>query len=998
MPITVPRGRRFVQPTPISGGGGGGSSSGGSPPVGSRFSTGEDIAALFGPSSAPGGAVTVSPSGTRVDALTQSNPAGTTFYLLAGTHYVGGATPTAFDQVVPKAGNVYIGAPGAVLDGRGVNRYAFTGSATGVQISTLEVKGFACFLDEFVVNHDAATDWTLTGCNIHDNTGASVGVGSGTTLTQCWLHDNSQYGFSSYKPPVNSGATNSIDTVMVDRCEVNNNGTLSDEVNPNGTPTYNGRNGGCKFWDTHNITVKDSWIHDSNYVGLWADTNNTVALFDNLLVENNYAEGLMYEISYNFKINNCTIRRNAIGKGKIFANQSDNFPVAAVYISESGGDTAVSATYATSEITGCTFTDNWGDLTVWENADRFCNSPANTSSKVYKPLGHGATLGICNNPSAKTLTISTTAGSPNFTVTSGTLESTDEGRAASGSGISGGTILAEPTNANNFVGGFLGATSGRLSANATATATGVTLTLAAGAISTTGFGICRWLSANIHVHANTFSHDAVSVLGSYTLPPGVRTGKIALLSQFGTFPTWSPYQGATVQNAVTFNQNNVWSNNTYTGGYSFMAHDTGVNATFSTWVSTYSQDSGSTLGGTGTGPAPFLSGHLVGDRNMRPGSALTDSGGTYRTVQVARVSVSALQLTFGNWYVNADPTGDTIGANNYTINKCYLEHGGALTQVLFPGAATSYTLTPGENVHATVTKTIAAGDTYYIRSYVTPAASGSYPRLSMGSVDYPGEVSRKGADHANEIGITNLTDFGDVFGPIAITGTVTSGTQNGVAVLGDSIAYGIGDDFSTSGHLGFLYRALLGNRSFLIVPLSGESAARFLTNGTRRATYVGPAAKYLICEYGVNDLQGGANLATAKASLIQVWTEARSRAPAVRTLQTTITPKSSSTDGWATVGNQTTDGTVEAVRPALNAWIRAGAPMVGGVGVAPGTGGALVAGNSGHPLVDYLEIADLVESARDSGKWKASHTGDGVHPNVTGHLAMVPGVDLSKLT
>ena len=31
------------------------------------------------------------------------------------------------------------------------------------------------------------------------------------------------------------------------------------------------------------------------------------------------------------------------------------------------------------EITGNTFIDNWNGVTLWENADRFCGSPANTS-------------------------------------------------------------------------------------------------------------------------------------------------------------------------------------------------------------------------------------------------------------------------------------------------------------------------------------------------------------------------------------------------------------------------------------------------------------------------------------------------------------------------------------------------------------------------------------------------------------------------------------------
>lgn len=568
------------------------------PPVGTRFSTGQDSSLLHGPATAPGGAVTVTPGGTGLDALTISNAAGTTFYLLAGTHVLGSGTPGQFDQVQPKAGNTYIGAPGAVLSGQSVNNYAFTGSASGVTIQTLEITGFTCPTDEFVCNHNAADSWTFLGCNIHGNHGAGIGLGNSSTVTNCWLHDNSQYGFSSFKPPVNNGLDNSITTVNIDHCEIAYNGTLADEIDPaTQQPTFNGRNGGGKFWDTNGITVTNNWVHHSNYVGLWADTNNVVANFSNNLIEYNFAEGLMYEISYNFLIKNNVFRRNAIGKGLNWNSRSDNFPIPAVYISESGGDSAVSSTYAISEITGNRFKDNWGDLTLWENADRFCNSPSNTSSKAYTPKGSGANLSVCNNPSAKVLTVTLTSGSATFTVTSGTLESTDEGRTATGTGIPGGTSLDPPTSANSFSGGFLSATSGRLTANAT-TSGSVTLTLAAGTISTTSYTACRWHTQNVSVHGNSFDHNETVVLGGIALGSGVQTGKIGLLSNFGTFPTWSPYTGTAIEVSISTAQGNSWFNNYYRGTFTFMVHDESITTTYSTWLSTYSQDTGSVAGGS----------------------------------------------------------------------------------------------------------------------------------------------------------------------------------------------------------------------------------------------------------------------------------------------------------------------------------------------------------------------------------------------------------------
>src|SRR5881275_3058294 len=65
---------------------------------------------------APAGAVTVDPAVEGdLSAKTRTAPAGTTFWLAPGTHQL---VPDQFGQVIPKDGDVYLGAPGAVLDGR----------------------------------------------------------------------------------------------------------------------------------------------------------------------------------------------------------------------------------------------------------------------------------------------------------------------------------------------------------------------------------------------------------------------------------------------------------------------------------------------------------------------------------------------------------------------------------------------------------------------------------------------------------------------------------------------------------------------------------------------------------------------------------------------------------------------------------------------------------------------------------------------------------------
>jgi lysophospholipase L1-like esterase len=376
---------------------------------------------------------------------------------------------------------------------------------------------------------------------------------------------------------------------------------------------------------------------------------------------------------------------------------------------------------------------------------------------------------------------------------------------------------------------------------------------------------------------------------------------------------------------------------------------------------------------------------MLSGRNLRPARLATDSGGTYRPQHTAIVAGAGLQLTFSNWYIGTG-TGEQPGPNSYTIHHCWIEHAGQLTPVLFAGGATSVSVPVGADVQGTADVTIGAGETFWVRSYVTPdVPGGSYPVL-YAVPDYPGELSAKGADHAAELGTDNLVNFGDVFGPTLVTAPDAEAPRFAVTAIGDSLANGANDSFGGPLEVGYLTRALVPARPVLVLAVSGEQAAEYLADSTRRSSFVGPGAHYLICTYGLNDLQGGRSLAQVQDALLGIWAGAVERNPEVRVLQTTITPKSSSVNGWADPEGQTADFTVEADRPDLNDWIRAGAPTDG-----------MTAGDPGHPLFGYLEVADLAEPTRNAGIWRPGYTNDGVHPNTTGHLALMAAVDLGVL-
>lgn len=321
-----------------------------------------------GPAKAPAGAVTVDPAVTGdLAEKTRSNPPNTTFWLRPGRHRL---APDRYAQVVPKRGNTYIGAPGAVLDGRKTNQYAFGGPAPDVTIRHLTVRGFAAPHDEGVVNHDSADGWVIEHATIRDNSGAGLMAGARQQVRASCLRDNGQYGINAYK------GDGPLEDLVVEGNEITGNNTGDWERKKPGC----GCTGGVKFWNVDGADIRGNWVHDNRGTGLWADTNNNDFRIEDNVLEANDGAALIYETSYNAVIRNNMIRRNNWVEGRRHADRGDTFPFATVYLSESGGEPRVRARTSKIEIYGNVLENNWSGITLWENADRFCNSPANTSS------------------------------------------------------------------------------------------------------------------------------------------------------------------------------------------------------------------------------------------------------------------------------------------------------------------------------------------------------------------------------------------------------------------------------------------------------------------------------------------------------------------------------------------------------------------------------------------------------------------------------------------
>jgi parallel beta-helix repeat protein len=338
-----------------------------------------------GPTTPPTGAVAIAAGD---NSAVDFGRAGTTYWFASGTHTLGS---DQFSQITPGDGATFVGAPGAVLDGRRINRYAFTQRAKNVTIRYLTIRGFVAPNDEGVVNHDSGNGWLIEHNTMTGNEGAALMAGAGQRVLRNCLKDNGQYGMNAFQ------AGNGITGLVVDGNEFVGNNTGDWETKKPGC----GCTGAMKFWAVNGATVRNNWIHNNHGPGVWADTNNNDFLVENNLIEGNDGTGIFYEISYNAIIRGNTLRNNAWVVGREFANRGDNFPIGAIYLSEAGGDSRLPARTTSIDITANIFENNWGGVVAWENADRFCNSPVSVTADCTLVVGP-QNLAKCSQPAIAT--------------------------------------------------------------------------------------------------------------------------------------------------------------------------------------------------------------------------------------------------------------------------------------------------------------------------------------------------------------------------------------------------------------------------------------------------------------------------------------------------------------------------------------------------------------------------------------------------------------------
>jgi lysophospholipase L1-like esterase len=356
--------------------------------------------------------------------------------------------------------------------------------------------------------------------------------------------------------------------------------------------------------------------------------------------------------------------------------------------------------------------------------------------------------------------------------------------------------------------------------------------------------------------------------------------------------------------------------------------------------------------------------------------------GTFDFPAVIGADTADISFVYGNFYTAqvSNVYGDYTPATSVTIGGAALVIQGVGVYPLTFNGAVGATVAPGGFVtsdHLPIT--LAKGTTVFLRTYVS-GGTWYANHISAGATGNGGSS----ASNLTVAGSTStaLQVAGSHYGPMAVLGTVADGSPAFV-LEGDSIAHGYADSNTFSGYApadlfrsggGYLQRAINGKAGAVNIAFPGDKASAFaVPGGYLRRSFFKRYATHAVIEYPRNDISDEVPLATTQANVIKIAVADKRRG--LKTVLTTITPKTSSTDNWMTTAGQSANtAAAETIRQQWNTWLRDGAPMDSTLApLAAGTtsGSAIRIGAEAHPFGAYWEITDLVESSRNSGLWSA---------------------------
>ena len=371
---------------------------------------------------------------------------------------------------------------------------------------------------------------------------------------------------------------------------------------------------------------------------------------------------------------------------------------------------------------------------------------------------------------------------------------------------------------------------------------------------------------------------------------------------------------------------------------------------------------------------------IVSNRGHVSNVAATSTGGNrdvlfrlaYWTTK--RSAVSGLRLVYAN--IGMQATGETDGlATMYP--RASVEYGGVARRVYFNGRREGVVEPGGILISDPVGIRIPPDTQFWIKSLARTANAGEQYYQGYATRANLGEGFVTSATALDTPGALASAQTSGMWPVAAVLGITEEADPPSCVIIGSSSAWGHGENFESltaPADRGYLARFVSTNFGYSVLAAGSQSAAQWVADPSRRLAFLAAVRpSIVIAQLGTNDIGNGNSFDAVRDNLLALWQSIANLG--IKVYPTTFTPRTTSTDAWATTTNQTV-GANEAVRVQINDFIRS----------TPG------------PCSGFLEVADIAEAARNSGKWKVTGgawTSDGVH--TTRHAEIAAGLSLSAL-
>lgn len=335
------------------------------------------------------------------------------------------------------------------------------------------------------------------------------------------------------------------------------------------------------------------------------------------------------------------------------------------------------------------------------------------------------------------------------------------------------------------------------------------------------------------------------------------------------------------------------------------------------------------------------------------------------SVRRMSAAVSRFKIRIDYMHLASLREADPGGPASYMASVEYPT--GVHTRVLFSGALKGICVGLGYVESDWINVAIPAGAEWLCTIQGSSLGGSAYVPWNATNLDprdsYYGALTFTGADYTMGNAPPSNQNNGSVW-PSAVVSDVDCPSA---LLVGDSRVVGSNETIDSTLDLGELARSVGQVMAYISVARSGDYASYFMGDHAVRidlAQYCTQA----IFEYGINDIfnYGTSGFAAAR---LQRYTDAflQMIPEDMPAFICTMTTSTTSTDGWTTTVNQTImAGGRETVRVNENNRRR-----------------AVPAGWAG-----CIELADVSETARNSGIFKPNITADGTHLNQAGNLAI----------